>query len=160
METPEQGGFFPDPWHARREASARRSLPRGFDPDAWRTRREFARSPHRLPQPEFKCAERAGAAAERVFRSLGLPQEDAAAMRIESAWPGAVGPDVAAHARPGPVEGGTLTVFVKGSVWLSELRREARTALLPKLREAMSRDGGTCPVRAIRVAPDPGGAAW
>lgn len=160
MENPEQGGFFPDPWRARREASARRSLPKGFDPGAWRTRREFARSPHRLPQPEFKSAERAGAVAERVFGSLGLPREDAAAMRIESAWAGAVGPDVAAHARPGRFEGGTLTVLVKGSVWLAELRREARAALLPRLREALSRDGGTCPVRAIRVAPAPGDAAW
>lgn len=131
----------------------RRTLPPGFDPDAWRVRREFARIPDPLPPPPFKPAERAGVAAERVFRSLGLPAEDAVALRIEKAWPGAVGPDVALHASPGPLENGVMTVFVRGSAWLAELRREARAMILPKLREALSRDGGTCPVRSLRVAP-------
>ena len=154
MEDPCNSGIDFDPWRERREAAARRSLPKGFHPDAWRERRAFERNPARLPLPPFKDGELVGAAALRVMRALDLPQEDAAAALVERLWPEAAGPDVAAHARPGALQGGVLHVRVRGSAWLAELRREAPAGILPKLREAFAKIGAPCPVRSLRVVPD------
>ena len=154
MEADGNAGFVPDPWREKREAAARRSLPRGFNPESWRVRCEFARIPARRPPPPFKNAEPAGAAAARVLRALDLPREDADAALVEKLWPGAAGPDVAAHARPGALQNGILTVRVRGSAWLSELRREGPAEILPRLRRSFGKIGAACPVRSLRIVPD------
>ena len=128
--------------------------------DAWLARRQFAHIASPVQPPPFKDPEAVGKAAERVFRSLGLPLEDALAARIERLWPSIVGPDVARNARPGPVERGTLVVFARGSAWYAELRREARTGLLARLREALCAGGGACPVSSVTVKIDTEGARW
>lgn len=154
MELGDKPGFVPDPWYGKRMASRRRSLPKGFDADAWRVRREFSRDPRGLPPPPFKDGEIVGAAAMRVVRSLGLPGEDASAALVEKIWREAAGPDVAEHARPGELQGGTLAVKVRGSAWLAELRREGPAGLMPRLRAACARLGAPCPVRALKIVPD------
>lgn len=140
----------------------RRSLPPGFNPDAWLARREFWRVSAHRPPPPFKIPEAVGKAAERIFRSCGLPVEDALAARIEEVWPGVVGPDGARRSRPGAVENGVLTVLAASSAWFAELRRTAHSALLPKLRDALRRgdEGGPCGVSSIRVKLDPGAFEW
>lgn len=154
MEADGNAGFVPDPWREKREAAARRSLPKGFRPEAWRVRREFGRIPARRPPPPFKDAEPVGEAAVRVMRALDLPREDADAALVEKIWPDAAGPDVAAHARPGALRDGVLTVRVRGSAWLSELRREGPAEILPRLRRAFGEFGAACPVRSLRIVPD------
>ena len=127
----------------------RRTLPKNYTPGSWRVRREFLRVPDAFPPPPFKDAERAGDAAGRVVKALGLPEADPAALRIAESWAEIVGPDVARRATPGGIENGELVVQVRGSVWYAELKRSASRLLLPKIRAF---PGGES-VRAIRVVP-------
>lgn len=86
--------------------------------------------------------------------------ENATAMQIEKAWPEAVGPDIASHARPGSLCNGVLTVLVKSSVWLAELRREANATLLPKLRSVLDASAASPALKSLRVVLDTGGRTW
>lgn len=129
----------------------RRTLPKDYTPGSWRVRREFLRVPDAFPRPPFKDAERAGDAASRVAKALGIPEADPAALRIAESWAEIVGPDVARRATPGGIENGELVVQVRGSVWYAELRRTAPRLLLPKVRAFLGDDRAA--VRAIRVVP-------
>ena len=131
----------------------RRSLPKDYTPGSWRVRREFLRVPDAFPPPPFKDAERAGDAAGRVAKALGLPEADPAALRIAEAWEAIVGPDVARRATPGGIENGELVVRVRGSVWYAELKRTAPRLLLPKVLAFLGGDPARSPVRAVRVVP-------
>ena len=131
----------------------RRSLPKDYTPGSWRVRREFLRVPDAFPPPPFKDAERAGDAATRVAKALGVPEADPAALRIAESWDEIVGPDVARRATPGGIENGELVVLVRGSVWFAELRRSAPRLLLPKVVAFLGGDPARCAVRAIRVVP-------
>lgn len=131
----------------------RRSLPKDYTPGSWRVRREFLRVPDAFPPPPFKDAERAGDAAGRVVKALGLPEADPAALRIAESWAEIVGPDIARRATPGAIENGELVVQVRGSVWYSELRRSAPRLLLPKVRAFLGGGPARAAVRAIRVVP-------
>ncbi len=71
--------------------------------------------------------------------------------RIGEQWPAIVGPQVAAHARPGPVERGLLTVYVVHSVWLQELQRAGLPRMLANLKQVLP----DAPVRRIRLLVDP-----
>ena len=129
----------------------RRTLPKDYTPGSWRVRREFLRVPDAFPRPPFKDAERAGDAASRVAKALGIPEADPAALRIAESWAEIVGPDVARRATPGGIENGELVVQVRGSVWYAELRRTAPRLLLPKVCAFLG--GDRAAVRAIRVVP-------
>ena len=131
----------------------RRTLPKDYTPGSWRVRREFLRVPDAFPPPPFKDAERAGDAAGRVAKALGLPEADPAALRIAEAWEAIVGPDVARRATPGGIENGELVVRVRGSVWYAELKRTAPRLLLPKVLAFLGGDPARSPVRAVRVVP-------
>ena len=56
--------------------------------------------------------------------------EVALADSLAREWPDIVGAAVAAHTRPGAVERGILTVYVKGSVWFAQLRHIGAAAIL------------------------------
>ncbi len=131
----------------------RRSFPQDYTPGSWRVRREFLRVPDAFPPPPFKDAERAGDAAGRVVKALGLPAADPSALRIAESWEEIVGPDVARRATPGGIENGELVVQVRGSVWYSELKRSAPRLLLPKVLAFLGSDPARAAVRAIRVVP-------
>ncbi|MBQ6104005.1 MAG: DUF721 domain-containing protein [Kiritimatiellae bacterium] len=131
----------------------RRSFPQDYTPGSWRVRREFLRVPDAFPPPPFKDAERAGDAAGRVVKALGLPEADPSALRIAESWEEIVGPDVARRATPGGIENGELVVQVCGSVWYSELKRSAPRLLLPKVLAFLGGDPARAAVRAIRVVP-------
>ena len=133
--------------------TVRRTLPKDYTPGSWRVRREFLRVPDAFPPPPFKDAERAGDAAGRVVKALGLPEADPAASSIAESWEEIVGPDVARRATPGGIENGELVVQVRGSVWYSELKRTAPRLLLPKVLAFLGVDPAHAAVRAIRVVP-------
>lgn len=87
-----------------------------------------------------------------VMKRLGLADEHWLAEMADE-WTGLVGDAVAAHARPGRVERGTLYVFVDSSVWLSELQRYGSTQLLQNLGQRFGRER----VKAVRFVMDPEG---
>jgi predicted nucleic acid-binding Zn ribbon protein len=87
----------------------------------------------------------------RLLKELGL-DEEVWEMTLAREWEALVGPQVAAHTRPGPVRYRTLTVFVVHSVWLHELGRfGARKQLLANLQERFGRHR----IRDLRLALDP-----
>ena len=128
----------------------RRSLPPGFNPDAWRVRREFERIAEPLPDPPFKDAEKVETALARVVKALGVPDADPASLRIAQSWAEIVGEDVARRTEPGALERGALTVKVRGSTWLAELRRSGPHLLLPKINAALGAAPDAPAVRSLR----------
>ena len=90
--------------------------------------------PPRKPGPP----ERVGALVPSVLRDLGL-HESARALRIQEGWPGAVGTEVASHARPIALRNGALEVAVDSSAWCQTLRLRA-PELLAGLGRALGDD--------------------
>ncbi|MBN1268539.1 MAG: DUF721 domain-containing protein [Kiritimatiellae bacterium] len=85
-----------------------------------------------------------------VMKQLGLDKhlwEQA----ILSEWPALVGPQVAAHTRPGRIERGTLFVFVSHSTWLNELSRYGKTEMLANLQKRF----GAEKIKSVRLQLDP-----
>jgi len=80
--------------------------------------------------------ERVGALVPSVLRDLGL-DESARALRILEGWPGAVGAEVASHARPIALRNGALEVAVDSSAWCQTLRLRA-----PELLDGLARTLG------------------
>ena len=101
-------------------------------------------APYRVTTPEHLLP--------KVMKRVGLEQPLWEQTLVRE-WPDLVGPQVAAHARPGRLDRGTLCVFVKNSVWLSELRRYGEKAMLDKLQQRFGRSR----VRGIRLQLDPDG---
>jgi predicted nucleic acid-binding Zn ribbon protein len=56
--------------------------------------------------------------------------------RVQEIWPRAVGPAIAAAARPTAERGGVLTVTCEAAVWAQELDLMA-DELIPKLNDAL-----------------------
>ena len=87
--------------------------------------------------------ERVGTLVPSVLRDLGL-DESARALRIQERWRGAVGAEVAAHARPVVLRNGALEVQVDSSAWCQTLRLRA-----PELQDALARELGEDAPRAL-----------
>ena len=87
--------------------------------------------------------ERVGALVPSVLRDLGL-DESARALRIADCWSGAVGAEVASHARPVALRNGALEVQVDSSAWCQTLR--LRT---PQLLDGLARALGDDAPRAL-----------
>jgi len=91
-----------------------------------------------MPRRKSGPPERVGALVPSVLRDLGL-DESARALRIQEAWPVAVGAEVASHARPVALRNGALEVAVDSSVWCQTLRLRA-PELLGALARALGED--------------------
>jgi predicted nucleic acid-binding Zn ribbon protein len=65
--------------------------------------------------------------------------------RVQEVWEGAVGPAIAASARPTAERDGVLTIACAAAVWAQELDLMAG-ALIPRLNAALGEDG----VRELR----------
>ena len=97
-----------------------------------------------------KKAEPLGDTLRRYLDEQGLAKRDGQASALD-AWPGVVGPAVAAATRPVVVTSdGTLLVAVKSSAWMNELSFMER-----ELLEALNRANPTAPIKKIRwqIAP-------
>ena len=70
---------------------------------------------------------------------------------LEEQWLDVIGGQIAGHARPGPMQGATLTIYVTSSAWLSELSRFGKTRLLANLQKKFGRDR----IRSVRIQLDP-----
>jgi hypothetical protein len=118
-----------------------------------RGRWEVTRERCRLEDTEPPCPDASPAlagAVRRVMQRLGL---DALHWlnEMETEWGELVGPDVAAHTRPGRFDRGRLTIYVDSPVWLQELSTAVRGPLTARLRQRF----GPGHIRDVRLAIDP-----
>ena len=69
--------------------------------------------------------------------------------RVQSCWPGVVGPAIAAEAEPLAERAGVLTVGCRSAVWAQELQLLGQD-LLARLNDAVDPAGST-PLKELRV---------
>ena len=69
----------------------------------------------------------------------------------QRAWPGVVGPSIAAQAQPTAERGGVLTISCAASVWAQELDLMS-VAILERLNEAL-RSGAISRLRCVAGGP-------
>jgi hypothetical protein len=88
---------------------------------------------------------------QTVRRELGRFGTAGEMADVVEAWPGVVGDTIAANAWPGRLaRDGTLHVNAGSSAWAFELG-QLENEILPRLREALGRDGP----RRLKFAPGP-----
>lgn len=92
-----------------------------------------------------------GDVVPQVLKQLGL-ENRLWEQALENEWAQLVGPQVAAHARPGRLERKTLYIFVSHSTWLSELSRFSQPRILANLQKRFGADR----IKALRFQLDPG----
>ena len=68
-----------------------------------------------------------------VMRGLGL-EKRLHQSQVLLLWPNIVGPDIAAHAQPMSLRNGVLVVAVDHPIWLQELSRFHKRAILEKIQ--------------------------
>lgn len=120
-----------------------------FNRGAWAVQRERCHIGDERPTPPRRDKPVATIAQE-IIKELKLDAR-VTELRLLNEWPQIVGPQVAAHARPGRLERGVLTIFVANSVWLAEL---SRMWLKPMLNN-IQRQLGSADVRSLRLQLDP-----
>jgi predicted nucleic acid-binding Zn ribbon protein len=78
---------------------------------------------------------------EAIFASPGCPVnlDD---MKLWRLWDGLVGKEIASHAQPSSIKGGTLVVKVSDSVWLQELEFKAHE-IRERINHALRREAIT-----------------
>lgn len=130
----------------------RRTFPKGFDYVRWQVERERCQISDLLPRTPFKEATPVGASLDGVLKKIGITFS-ADENRIQQNWIEIVGPDIARRTMPGTLTRGTLTVFVKGSVWLAELKRNGPANLIQRINEAF----GAETVKRINLLAAPTG---
>ena len=120
-----------------------------FNKGAWAVQRERCHIGDDHPLPPRHDQPLANV-AQNILKELKLGDR-VVELRLLNEWPQIVGPQVAAHARPGRLERGVLTVFVVNSVWLAELSRKFQKTMLEKIQQQL----GTAAVRNLRLQLDP-----
>ena len=114
--------------------------------------RERCRIESRDPFPEFRDAIPIDRIVQEVVRRV-VPRETRWGARLSDDWKEMVGGTVAAHTRPGRLDGSVLYVYVDSSVWLHELKRYGRRDMLANIRRHLGDGAG---IRSLRFVPDPG----
>jgi len=130
----------------------RRTFPKGFDYGRWLVERERCQLGNHLPEPPFKEAEKMCSAIDSALKKIGI-SFSASEDRIQSDWMQIVGKDIAKHAMPGALNGSTLSVFVMGSAWLAELKRNGVPNMIKRINETC----GENTVKRINLIPAPSG---
>ena len=116
----------------------------------WQVQQERAAIPADVQPPPPERTELIGTALPDILREVGVADafwQD----KLRKEWPELVGPAVASHSRPGPLQNGSLVVYVQNSVWLQEIKRVGYTPMLERLRERY----GTGRIRHLRLTLDP-----
>ena len=124
---------------------------RFYDRGRWAVQKERLQISGTPPPPAMQET-RVGDLVERVMGSLHLDRQ-LRRQQLSAEWQDLVGPQVAAHTRPGKLLHGHLTVFVEHSLWLHELSRFGSDAILLKLQQRFGRDK----IRRLRLQLDPEG---
>ncbi len=129
-------------------AYPRRTLPKNFDPIRWQVERERRQIPDALPRTPFKEAQSVSTALDGVLKKIGV-NFSSLENRIQNDWIEIVGADLARRTMPGKLANGTLTIFVTGSVWLSELKRNGQANVIKRVNETL---GATTVRRVVWLA--------
>lgn len=87
---------------------------------------------HYEPRPEV-AAQSAGESLAAALKGLGL-DDLLDEGRVAAAWAEVVGPFIAAHAKPGSLKKGVLTIRILNPSLRYELELAARSELLPRLQ--------------------------
>jgi len=123
-----------------------------FDRGAWLLQRQRLHIADEEPPPSGGPAP-IGPEVERFLKAAGLHAE-LWRQSLRTHWPDIVGDGLAGRTRPGEVNGQTLIVFVRHSIYLHELARDraAGEQILANLRRRLPE----APIRTVRFAMDPG----
>lgn len=122
----------------------------GYERTRWEVERERCQIADPFPQPKFKEAEQPAPYLDKILKRLDINYSTAEA-RIQNDWIQIVGPDLARHATPGNLTQKTLTVYVMGSTWLAELKRNQGRTLIQKINAVLGPD--TVQRISFRAAP-------
>ncbi|MEI8352281.1 MAG: DUF721 domain-containing protein, partial [bacterium] len=107
-----------------------------FNRGRWELERERCQISSFLPPHADREPARVADVLPELLRKLGL--EDRLWMQILLRdWPAIAGEAVARHARPGRMDQKTLIVFVDSGVWVNELKRYGKAALLKNVQQAV-----------------------
>ena len=121
-----------------------------FNRGRWELERERCRIDSPVPPHADREPARVADVLPALLRKLGLEERLWMQILIRD-WPAIVGEAVARHARPGRMDQKTLVVFVESSVWLNELKRYGKAALLKNVQQVV----GVARVKAVELRPDP-----
>lgn len=122
---------------------------RKYDKGRWALERERHQIDRQTPPLPDQSAEIADVIPD-VMKHMGL-EKKLWEHELLDQWTSVVGPQVAAHAKPGRLDRGTLVVFVSHPGWLSELERYGKKEMLKKIQQQF----GEAKVRTIRLQLDP-----
>ena len=120
-----------------------------FNKGRWLVQRER----FRIPQTHYTFPKRASEISEiipRFIKKIGIESQFAEQQLLKE-WETIVGTHVAQHTRPGRLASKTLIIYVKHSIWLSELQRYGQRQILVKLQEKL----GPTKIKNIRLQLDP-----
>ena len=117
--------------------------------DRWQITRERFQLADAKPPPPYHVS-MPEEIVPQILKRIGL-EKTLWEKTLLDEWEALTGSQVAAHTRPGPLDRGVLLVYVKNSVWMTELRQFGEKALLEKLQERFGRDK----FKGIRLQLDP-----
>ncbi len=124
---------------------------RWYHPERWEMERLRLRLGPGRPQPPFREPSTMSEIVLAISKKLGIGM-DVNLDALREQWPALVGEDLARRCHPVSLEAGTLSIGVKGAVWMFELRR-AQSRLLAAVRAVPAgRD-----VQRLAFRPDAGG---
>ncbi len=133
----------------------RKSRSKKYDKVRWEVERERYQIEHPVPPTIFKEAESAFTGVEKAFkrmRKFGIYFSVHESL-LQSEWIKIVGSDLAKRTMPGNLDNGQLFVYVKGAVWLAELRRNS----IPNMIKRINQHLGKNTVKKITLRPAPSG---
>jgi hypothetical protein len=125
---------------------------RKLDWGAWQTQRERFHLTEPLPPPPQPKDTKPADLVPAIMKKLNLESHVWEQALIDD-WEKIVGPQVAAHTRPGRIQYGILHIYVENSMWLNELSRYSKDSLLNALQERFDAKR----IRNVRLQLDPGG---
>ena len=131
--------------------AARKRKSSGWDPGRLQLERERFHLPPDYQPPAPFHTDALGDLLPKALKTMGL-SNDWKIQELETRWKDLVGAANATHCRPGTWEKGVLTVYVDHNVWLAELQRFGKVAILKRLQ----RDYGPKSVKDILFHLDPG----
>ena len=121
-----------------------------FNSGRWQVHRERCQIADQTPMSRRTNAAPIGGVLAGLIKTFDS-SEPAWFRDIMSEWPSLAGSTEAKHARPGRFQDGTMVVFVDGAVWLNELKRYWRTAMLGRLQDRF----GEQAITKLVLQPDP-----
>lgn len=123
---------------------------KGYNRGQWAVQRERFHLGEAAPPPPFDVAQPFGDLLQAFCKKYKLADQ-VCWQRLQERWAELMGPQVAAHARPGHMDRKTLVVYVRHPMWIMELRGFGEKEILARAQQAMGADH----VTGLRLMLDP-----